>query len=56
MGKTKNMHYFSVANMDLRQMGGSESHIVSRVFGALRPTSECSSQWSGQEENQDTAR
>ncbi len=28
MGKTKNMHYFSVANMDLRQMGGSESHII----------------------------
>lgn len=28
MGKTKNIHYFSVANMDLRQMGGSESHII----------------------------
>ena len=27
MGKTK-IHYFSVANMDLRQMGGSESHII----------------------------
>ena len=23
MGKTKNIHYFSVANMDLQQMGGS---------------------------------
>ena len=28
MGKTRNIHYFSVANMDLRQMGGSESHII----------------------------
>ena len=28
MGKTKNIHYFSVANMDLRQMGGNESHII----------------------------
>lgn len=28
MGKTKNIHYFSVADMDLRQVGGSECHII----------------------------
>ena len=28
MGKTKNINYFSVANMDLRQVGGNECHII----------------------------
>ena len=28
MTKTKNINYFSVANMDLRQIGGDESHII----------------------------
>jgi len=28
MGKTKTIHYFSVANMDLRQVGGNECHII----------------------------
>ena len=28
MGKTKNINYFSVANMDLGQIGGDESHII----------------------------
>ena len=28
MGKTRNIHYFSVANMDLREVAGSECHII----------------------------
>lgn len=28
MGKTKNINYFSVANMDLRQIGGDKTHII----------------------------
>ena len=28
MGKTKNIHYFSVENMDLREVVGSECHII----------------------------
>lgn len=28
MGKTRNIHYFSVANMDLREAAGSECHII----------------------------
>ena len=28
MGKTRNIHYFSVANMDLREVAGSDCHII----------------------------